>query len=146
EDSNLPPAGYGQHVAILSGQHFHIRHAQTEQEDDRRKDWHSAANGAVMLSSWERCSGILPRRRWRRSGAAIAIENVRLFDEVQARSRELSDSLEQQTATAEVLKVISSSPGELESVFQAMLENAVRTCGAKFGAMYLYEGDEFRFV
>jgi GAF domain-containing protein len=78
--------------------------------------------------------------------AVIAIENVRLFDEVQTHSRELSESLEQQTATSEVLRVISSSPGELEPVFQAMLENAVHICGAKFGAMYLYEGDEFRFV
>jgi GAF domain-containing protein len=78
--------------------------------------------------------------------AVIAIENVRLFDEVQARSRELAESLEQQTATSEVLRVISRSPGELEPVFQAMLENAVHICGAKFGAMYLYEGDEFRFV
>src|SRR5262245_26867331 len=65
--------------------------------------------------------------------AVIAIENVRLFDEVQARTRELSESLEQQTATSEVLQVISSSPGELEPVFQAMLQNAVRICGAKFG-------------
>src|SRR5262245_29951179 len=55
--------------------------------------------------------------------AVIAIENVRLFDEVQARTRELSESLEQQTATSEVLKVISSSPGELEPVFEAMLAN-----------------------
>ena len=76
--------------------------------------------------------------------AVIAIENVRLFDEVQARTRELSESLEQQTATSEVLKVISSSPGELEPVFNAMLGNAVRICGAKFGNLWLREGDAFR--
>ena len=78
--------------------------------------------------------------------AVIAIENVRLFDEVQARTRELSEALEQQTATSEVLRVISSSPGDLQPVFQAMLENATRICEAKFGSMYLYEGDAFRFV
>src|SRR5262249_18661803 len=76
--------------------------------------------------------------------AVIAIENVRLFEEVQARTRELSESLEQQTATSEVLKVISSSPGELEPVFQAMLEKAVQVCGAKFGNLWLREGDAFR--
>jgi GAF domain-containing protein len=76
--------------------------------------------------------------------AVIAIENVRLFDEVKARTRELSESLEQQTATSEVLKVISSSPGELGRVFQAMLENAVRICDAKFGNLWLREGDNFR--
>ena len=67
--------------------------------------------------------------------AVIAIENVRLFDEVQARTRELSEALEQQTATSEVLQVISSSPGELEPVFQAMLANATRICEAKFGIL-----------
>ena len=76
--------------------------------------------------------------------AVIAIENVRLFDEVQARTRELSESLEQQTATSEVLRVISSSPGELEPVFQAMLENATRICEAKFGLLFLSDGDAFR--
>src|SRR5262245_17805039 len=65
--------------------------------------------------------------------AVIAIENVRLFDEVQARTRELSESLERQTATSEVLQVVSSSPGELKPVFDAMLRNAVRICGAKYG-------------
>jgi GAF domain-containing protein len=78
--------------------------------------------------------------------AVIAIENVRLFDEVQSRTRELSESLEQQTATSEVLKVISSSPGELQSAFMVMLENAVRICEAKFGGMFLREGDAFRNV
>jgi len=71
--------------------------------------------------------------------AVIAIENVRLFDEVQARTRDLSESLQQQTATADVLKIISSSPGELAPVFQSMLENATRVCGANFGQMNLYE-------
>src|SRR5262245_2278859 len=78
--------------------------------------------------------------------AVIAIENVRLFDEVEARTRELSESLERQTATSEVLQVISSSPGKLEPVFQAMLENATRVCASKFGTMYLREGDAFRTV
>jgi GAF domain-containing protein len=73
--------------------------------------------------------------------AVIAIENVRLFDEVQARTRELSEALEQQTATSEVLQVISRSPGDLEPVFGAMLENAVRICEAKFGVMFLFDGD-----
>jgi GAF domain-containing protein len=78
--------------------------------------------------------------------AVIAIENVRLFEAEQQRRRELSESLEQQTATAEVLKVISSSPGELQPVFQTMLANAVRICEAKFGVMSLREGDAFRVV
>jgi signal transduction histidine kinase len=78
--------------------------------------------------------------------ALIAIENTRLFEEVQARTRELAESLEQQTATSEVLSVISSSPGELEPVFQAMLANATRLCEASYGAMWLCEGDAFRMV
>ena len=76
----------------------------------------------------------------------IAIENVRLFEAEQQRTRELGEALEQQTATAEVLSVISSSPGELEPVFQAMLENAVRICSAKFGNLFLYEGSSFRIA
>jgi GAF domain-containing protein len=76
----------------------------------------------------------------------IAIENVRLFEAEQQRTRELTEALEQQTATSEVLQVISSSPGELEPVFKAMLESATRICEAKFGSMYLREGDAFRIV
>src|SRR5262249_15298871 len=76
--------------------------------------------------------------------AVIAIENVRLFDEVHTRTRELSESLEQQTATAEVLTVISSSPGELQPVFQAMLANAVRICEAKSGGIFGFADGVFR--
>jgi two-component system NtrC family sensor kinase len=78
--------------------------------------------------------------------AVIAIENVRLFEAEQQRSRELTESLEQQTATSEVLRVISSSPGELEPVFQAMLANAVRICDAKFGFMNRYDGDTWKIA
>ena len=78
--------------------------------------------------------------------AVIAIENSRLLDELRHRTDDLSEALEQQTATSEVLKVISSSPGELEPVFQAMLANAVRICEAKLGVLVLCEGDGFRHV
>src|SRR6516165_3996293 len=75
--------------------------------------------------------------------AVIAIENARLLSELRQRTTDLTESLEQQTATAEVLRVISSSPGELKLVFQSMLENAVRICDAKFGLMQLYEKGTF---
>ena len=78
--------------------------------------------------------------------AVIAIENVRLFDEVQARTRELTEALEQQTATSEVLQVISESPGEPQPVFDAMLANATRLCEAKLASLLLTEGDQFRRV
>ena len=76
----------------------------------------------------------------------IAIENTRLLNELRQRTDELSESLEQQTATSDVLKVISSSPGELTPVFKSMLENAVRICEASFGNLLLYENDAFRHV
>jgi signal transduction histidine kinase len=78
--------------------------------------------------------------------AVIAIENVRLFEAEQQRTRELTESLEQQTATSEVLRVISSSPGDLEPVFQAMLENAVRICEAKFGALFRFDGEHLHLA
>jgi signal transduction histidine kinase len=78
--------------------------------------------------------------------AVIAIENVRLFEAEQQRTRELSESLDQQTATSKVLSIISSSPGELEPVFQTILENATHICEARFGNLALLDGSALRVV
>jgi GAF domain-containing protein len=73
--------------------------------------------------------------------AVIAIENTRLLTDLRRRTDDLSEALDQQTATSEVLGVISSSPGDLQPVFEAMLANATRICQAKFGILWLVEGD-----
>ena len=78
--------------------------------------------------------------------AAIAIENARLLNELRQRTADLSEALEQQTATSEVLSVISSSPGDFEPVFATMLEKAVRICGATFGNVYRWQDDALHLV
>src|SRR5260370_27411413 len=79
--------------------------------------------------------------------ATIAIENVRLFSELQEKNRALiaahaqvSEALEQQTATSEILRVISHSPTDVQPVFDVIVERAVRLCGARFGRVYRYDG------
>ena len=78
--------------------------------------------------------------------AVIAMENARLLNELRQRTDDLTESLEQQTATSEVLGIISSSPGELEPVFKSILANATRLCDAKFGALQLHENGTFRIA
>ena len=78
--------------------------------------------------------------------AVIAIENARLLNELRQRTTDLTEALEQQTASAEVLQAISSSAGDLEPVFATMLRKAVSICDAKFGTLYFREGDRLRLI
>ena len=150
--------------AFLDGKPVHLRDTQSEEAkefpDSRALSVPPYTNFSVrtvlsvpLLRESERVGAILLRRIEMRpfsdkqiallqtfaDQAVIAINNARLFDEVQAKTRDLTESLQQQTATSDVLKVISSSPGELEPVFQTMLSNATRICEAKFGMMYRFD-------
>jgi GAF domain-containing protein len=149
--------------AVFERRTIHVHDLAAEEDDfpegsrDARRDGHRTTLATPLLREGVPIGAILIRRLEVRSfsekqiallgtfadQAAIAIENARLFEGEQQHTRELSEALEQQTATSEVLQVISSSPGELEPVFQAMLENATRICEAKFGTMYRYDGEAF---
>ena len=78
--------------------------------------------------------------------AVIAIENMQLFKELQNRNRDLTEALEQQTATGEVLRVIASSPTELQPILDTLLTNAVKLAGAKQGHIRESDGEFLRLV
>src|SRR5262249_24278043 len=78
--------------------------------------------------------------------AVIAIENVRLFKELEARNRALTESLEQQTATGEILRVISGSPTDVQPVFDTIAEWAMRLCGAQVGVVFRFDGELMHIV
>jgi two-component system, NtrC family, sensor kinase len=147
--------------SVLDGRTVHIADIQTEgdkfpntSENARRQGYRTILSVPLMREGVAIGAIVLRRAETRlfserqiallqtfADQAVIAIENVRLFEEEQQRTHDLSDSLQQQTATADVLRVISSSPGELEPVFNSMLANAMRVCEAKLGFMYRYDGD-----
>src|SRR5215472_298354 len=112
----------------------------------------SSTGGAIMVRrrsirtsvSASRTRRSAPRNSRKQCSTEIETTVAVLTHELSEARRQLAEALEQQTATSEVLKVISSSPGELEPVFKAMLENATKLCGASYGTMWLKEGEGFR--
>jgi signal transduction histidine kinase len=104
-------------------------------------------NGLTQAMKTKRSEGTSPRRGKKPTVAPRGdASEARLKQRVAQLTHKLNEAIEQQTATAEVLRVVSSSPGELEPVFQAMLANAVRICEAKFGILYRYDGTLFHTV
>src|SRR2546426_1170057 len=98
--------------------------------------------GAAMKARGEKATKV----KRRKEATAVRCRSPSVADlqkQLDDRTRERDEAIEQQSATSEVLRVISSSPGELEPVFQAMLQNAVRICGAKFGTLFRYDGKLF---
>ena len=138
--------------SVLDGRTVHIADIQTEgdkfpntSENARRQGYRTILSVPLMREGVAIGAIVLRRTETRlfserqiallqtfADQAVIAIENVRLFEKEQQRTRELSEALEQQTATSEVLSVISKSPGELAPIFEAMLKNATRLCEAEF--------------
>ncbi|AIC31460.1 sensor histidine kinase protein (plasmid) [Rhizobium etli bv. phaseoli str. IE4803] len=106
--------------------------------------WKGRPIGAIAVT--RRAAGCFPERqvellRIFADQAVIAIENVRLFDEVKGRNRELTEALEQQTATSEILRVISTSPTDVQPVFDSIAKNAARLCAAEFCFVFRFDGE-----
>jgi signal transduction histidine kinase len=144
--------------ALLEGHTVHITDAQADPEltfEGIRVGGIRTALGVPLIREGTPIGAIVLSRRSIRpfndkqielittfaDQAVIAIENVRLFDEVQARTRELSEALEHQTATSEVLNVITRSPTDAQPVFDAIVQSAARLCEAMFSIVWLYDGD-----
>jgi GAF domain-containing protein len=168
--SSHPPAGLPINRGRVTGRavferrtiHVHDLAAEEnefpEGSQDARRDGHRTTLATPLLREGVPIGAILIRRMEVRpftpkqiellttfaDQAVIAIENVRLFEAEQARTRELTEALEQQTATSEVLSLINSSRGELQPVFEIMLANATKLCEASYGAMWLNEGCALR--
>jgi PAS domain S-box-containing protein len=148
---DVPPADFDDYVAHRVEA---VRRGGTSMSEMRRLDGRiiqyqvlALPDGGRMLTYFDITD--LKRneeqaRKARDAAETALAENARLLNELRQRTADLTESLEQQTATSEVLRVISSSPGELEPVFLAMLEKAVQICDAKFGNLFLREGDVFR--
>ncbi|OCP21043.1 histidine kinase [Ensifer sp. LC54] len=105
--------------------------------------------GSIAVT--RRAIGVFPERqvellRTFADQAVIAIENVRLFEEAQAHNREIGEALEQQTATSEILRVISTSPTDAQPVFDTIAQRAARLCGAQFCHVFRYDGELLHFV
>jgi adenylate cyclase len=150
--------------AVCDRQTIHVDDLASETREypagskDAKRDGHRTTLATPLLREGVPIGAILIRRMKVRpfsdkqialletfaTQAVIAIENTRLLNELRQRTDDLTESLEQQTATSEVLKIIASSPGNLEPVFRKMLGSATRICEAKFGTLFLYDGNTFR--
>ncbi|MFQ6242557.1 GAF domain-containing protein [Sinorhizobium meliloti] len=111
--------------------------------------WKGRPIGSIAVT--RRSVGFFPERqvellRTFADQAVIAIGNARLFDEAKARNRELTEALEQQTATSEILRVISTSPEDVQPVFDTIALSAARLCGAQFCHVFRYDGELLHFV
>jgi two-component system NtrC family sensor kinase len=152
--------------SVLEGRTVHVADMQTESDEfpegsEHARRWGHRTILSVPLMREGVAIGVIQIRRTESQlfterqvallqtfadQAVIAIENARLFQELQGRNRELTESLEQQTATAEILRVISSSPTDLQPVMDVVAESAARFCGATQAAIWRLEGDSLQLV